>query len=141
MTPNPDTFSDEELEAMCRAHDAEDAAQKGEPSPWDLPVETAEDHAALMIFRCERLAAMRCAVDAIYTAATRDFASQLSTKKAEIERLRKALEPFAEQYRLAGGDLTTVERLAACRANVFTDDFRRAAEALRPSRPHAGDEP
>ena len=29
-------ISEEILEVMCRAHDEEDAAQRGEPSPWFL---------------------------------------------------------------------------------------------------------
>lgn len=54
--------SDETLERMARAHDQEDAAQRGEPTPWnttDVAEEGDEE------FRKDRLAAMRAAVEAL----------------------------------------------------------------------------
>jgi len=49
----PVPFTDELLEQMARAHDREEAAQKGEPDPWadDFPDE----------MKSERIAAMRAA--------------------------------------------------------------------------------
>ena len=54
-------FSDEQVEAMCRAHDLEDAAQKGEPSPWRDYNPADDDNE----FRMERMCAMRCALEAL----------------------------------------------------------------------------
>lgn len=48
--------------AMCRAHDREAAAQKGEPSPWDLE-EARSDHDWMQ----ERYFAMREAFDVAKT--------------------------------------------------------------------------
>jgi len=53
--------TDAEVEAMCRAHDREDAAQMGEPSPWDI----AKDGVDWDDFRTSRLAAMRAALSTI----------------------------------------------------------------------------
>lgn len=50
------------LEAMARAHDQEDAAQRGEPSPWNFQGADSIDEEA---FRDERLSAMREAVSAL----------------------------------------------------------------------------
>ena len=70
-------ISDEILEVMCRAHDEEDAAQRGEPSPWFLDDDDAlADHGSIFgdtvqriegyeAFRAERVAAMRCAIAAV----------------------------------------------------------------------------
>jgi hypothetical protein len=63
------------------------------------------------------------------------FASQLSAKAAEIERLTKALEPFAEE----GARLAHVHRHhpepddfhPVSGSLLKWGDFRRAAEALR----------
>lgn len=50
------------VEAMARAHDKEDAAQRGEPSPWDFKGAEEGDDAA---FRDERIASMRQALTAM----------------------------------------------------------------------------
>jgi hypothetical protein len=50
------------LESMAKAADQEDAAQRGEPSPWRFQGSDEADDAA---FRAERLAAMREAWKAI----------------------------------------------------------------------------
>lgn len=49
------------IEEMCRGHDAEDAAQKGEPSPWRPDLGAYQDHE----WRAERRAAMLCALQAV----------------------------------------------------------------------------
>lgn len=49
------------IEEMCRAHDLEDAAQKGEPSPWNIGLDD-EDFPS---FRRERISAMRCALKSV----------------------------------------------------------------------------
>lgn len=57
------SISDADLERMCRAHDREDSAQRGEPSLWDMQAdEFVGDWAE---WREERLAAMRSAVEAL----------------------------------------------------------------------------
>lgn len=56
-------IDDETLELMARAHDEEEAAQKGEPSPWRADLCTGPDFPE---FRAERLAAMRCAAEALF---------------------------------------------------------------------------
>ncbi len=52
----------DELEIMCRAHDAEDAARKGEPSPWDFVEQDGKVDAEWV---SERLCSMRMAVNAL----------------------------------------------------------------------------
>lgn len=54
-----------EVEAMCRAHDAEDAAQKGEPSPWRDDFVQQAGKKAQKEFRDERIASMREALKAV----------------------------------------------------------------------------
>jgi hypothetical protein len=49
------------LEAMAKAHDQEESAQRGEPSPWSLDNEAADFES----FRSDRLAAIREAWKAI----------------------------------------------------------------------------
>jgi hypothetical protein len=56
----PDDF----LEHVARAHDQEESAQRGEPSPWTFKGADAGDDAT---FRSERLAAMREALKAAVT--------------------------------------------------------------------------
>ena len=51
---------DEQIIAMCKAHDKEQAAQMGEPSPWDNVEEDPD-------WEMDRIAAMRCAVEAVPT--------------------------------------------------------------------------
>lgn len=51
-------ISDEAVEAAARAHDAEDAAQRGEPDPWDLEGDDFNE------FRADRMSAMRAALEA-----------------------------------------------------------------------------
>lgn len=70
-------MTEEQLELMCRAHDEEDAAQRGEQSPWFLDDDDAlADHGSIFgdtvqgvegyeAFRSERIAAMQCAVAAL----------------------------------------------------------------------------
>lgn len=57
------------LEDMAAAHDAEESAQKGEPSPWrtDLKRDFIREHGlpAWNDWRDERIAAMRAAVEAL----------------------------------------------------------------------------
>ncbi len=53
--------SPEVLEVMAMAHDAEEAAQKGEPSPWRPDLGADQDHE----WRAERRAAMLCALQAV----------------------------------------------------------------------------
>jgi len=52
-------LDDETLVAMCKAHDTEEAAQRGEPSPWDDYDPATDDNE----FRMCRIVAMRCAVE------------------------------------------------------------------------------
>lgn len=59
MTPEAER---ELLIAMCKAHDREDAAQTGEPSPWDLPNDDATIEA---IWVESRVDAMREALAAL----------------------------------------------------------------------------
>lgn len=47
------------LEKMARAHDAEDAAQRGEPDPWSIEGDDFEE------FRAGRIEAMRAALQAL----------------------------------------------------------------------------
>ena len=51
----------EVLELMAQAHDQEDAAQKGEPSPWRPDLGADQDHE----WRAERRDAMLCALKAV----------------------------------------------------------------------------
>lgn len=53
--------STEVLEAMAQAHDAEDAAQRGEPSPWREDLGADQDPE----WRAERRTAMLCALQAV----------------------------------------------------------------------------
>lgn len=54
--------SDETVEQMARAYDREEASHCGEPSPWDdLDLTDPRD----LIWRNERIAAMRCAADVL----------------------------------------------------------------------------
>jgi hypothetical protein len=46
---------------MCRAHDAEDSAQRGEPNPWEIYTD-ADDFEG---FKADRIAAMRAALQAL----------------------------------------------------------------------------
>lgn len=59
--------TDEQLEAMCVAHDAEESAQMGEPSLWDIQKrgEFAGNEDDWAVFRTDRLAAMKSAVEAL----------------------------------------------------------------------------
>lgn len=59
--------SDETLEAMARAHDEEESAQKGEPSLWAIQDrgDWQGDDGDWAEFRSERLTAMRCALKAV----------------------------------------------------------------------------
>lgn len=66
MSALPLQLRDKVLEAMARAHDQEEAAQKGEPSPWEVDEITRD--AGFEEFRQERLAAMRCAYEALLKA-------------------------------------------------------------------------
>ena len=52
--------SDAELEAMARAHDKEEAAQMGEPSPWDIHAADLDPE-----WVDGRRVAMRCALTAL----------------------------------------------------------------------------
>lgn len=54
-------FDEAMIEEMCRGHDREDAAQKGEPSPWEIAVDGDDFHS----FRKERIVAMREALKAV----------------------------------------------------------------------------
>ncbi|MFA6043597.1 MAG: hypothetical protein WC718_01315 [Phycisphaerales bacterium] len=60
-------WSDETLEAMCRAHDDEDAAMMGEPSLWAIRDRGDFDgsDAEWETYRSDRLAAMRAAVSVL----------------------------------------------------------------------------
>jgi hypothetical protein len=58
--PGPE-LSDERVEAMCRAHDVEDAAQRGEPSPWEGYDPRSDNNE----FRITRMIAMRCALSVL----------------------------------------------------------------------------
>lgn len=51
-------ISDKAVEAAARAHDAEDAAQRGEPDPWSIEGEDFKE------FRASRIVAMRAALQA-----------------------------------------------------------------------------
>lgn len=51
-------ISDEAVEAAARAHDAEDAAQRGEPDPWDMEGDDFNE------FRADRMSAIRAALEA-----------------------------------------------------------------------------
>lgn len=69
MTPTntlPDLsgLSDAQIEAICRAHDREDSAQRGEPSPW-FHQDCEGDCADCQEFRRDRLAAMRIGLAAL----------------------------------------------------------------------------
>jgi hypothetical protein len=56
--------TNDQLYAMCRAHDAEDSAQRGEPNLWDMrPEEFVGD---MMEWGEERRVAMLCAVEAVF---------------------------------------------------------------------------
>lgn len=62
-------LSDEVVEAGARAHDEEDAAQRGEPSPWThYNCSNGEESAATcpdcLEFRRERMASMNAALTA-----------------------------------------------------------------------------
>lgn len=63
--PRHNTITDAQLELMCRAHDAEDAAQCGEPSPWEKTLFDPITGIEYTDFRGDRIAAMRCAVEAL----------------------------------------------------------------------------
>ena len=51
-------LTDADLETICRAHDLEDSAQRGEPSPW-LHYDCDGDCDDCQQFRSDRLTAMR----------------------------------------------------------------------------------
>lgn len=57
---------DSVLEAMCRAHDAEDSSHMGEPSLWVVRErgDFSGSEQDWEEWRAERLAAMRCALQA-----------------------------------------------------------------------------
>ena len=57
--------SDEDLERAARAYDREDAAQRGEPSPWDVHDCPTQDCPECAEFKSERLACLRAALDAL----------------------------------------------------------------------------
>ncbi len=65
------TLGEADLEFMCRAHDQEEAAQKGEPSPWDILTEVGTYEGDLAAagefeqFRKDRIATMRAALKAV----------------------------------------------------------------------------
>ena len=72
-TGEPVAWTDEQVEAAARAHDEEDAAQKGEPSPWthfncSTGAEFEWDCPDCRSFRFERLAAMRKGLEALAAA-------------------------------------------------------------------------
>lgn len=52
------TYTEEQIERIARTVDAEDAAQSGEPSPWDVPGDDLAD------FRVRRIAAFRAGLEA-----------------------------------------------------------------------------
>jgi hypothetical protein len=65
----PVGWGDETLEAMCRAHDAEESAQMGEPSLWVIHDRGDADgtdwtgtEEGWETYRTDRIAAMRAAV-------------------------------------------------------------------------------
>lgn len=70
-------WTDAVVEAVARAHDEEDAAQRGEPSPWihyncSSGAESAADCPDCRAFKAERLAAMRCGLAALAPASPAD---------------------------------------------------------------------
>ena len=72
-TGEPVAWTDEQVERAARAHDEEDAAQKGEPSPWthfncSTGAEFEGDCPDCRSFRFERLAAMRKGLEALAAA-------------------------------------------------------------------------
>lgn len=78
LTPDPlpgGEGSDALLEAMCRAHDQEEAAQRGEPSPWRDEGDDFET------FRADRIAAMRAAWSAMIEAAPQGDGAVLGEKR------------------------------------------------------------
>ena len=75
---------DDILELMARAHDAEESAQRGEPSPWRNDIAGADPD-----FHDERIAAMRCAVAALTRAGLRVVPAEPSD--ADVERVARAL--------------------------------------------------
>ena len=56
------SITDEQCEAFARAHDRENAAQIGMPSPWDVPYIDPQQEAE---WRAERLAAVRAGLEAV----------------------------------------------------------------------------
>ena len=71
--PAASDCTDEQIIAACKAHDREDSAQRGEPSPWD----EIDPESALFAKQwiAERMASMRAALAAIAAAPTKGGAS------------------------------------------------------------------
>lgn len=67
-------ISGKAVEAAARAHDAEDAAQRGEPDPWSIEGDDFTE------FRSDRIASMRAALSAALPV-------MLEGKREEIARL------------------------------------------------------
>lgn len=62
-SPGEREITDDILEQMARAHDAEESAQRGEPSPWRDDIAGNDPE-----FRSERIFAMREAVKVLFAA-------------------------------------------------------------------------
>lgn len=96
--PTPEVGEDV-LEAMCRAHDAEQAAQMGEPSPWPDAVQWLDEEPKAYpaddeTFRKDRLAAMRAALNA----------SGLLTRIAEQNELIRSQAAEVERWKQIATD-------------------------------------
>jgi len=108
------TLSDTQVEAMCRAHDAEEAAQRGEPSPWDNYDPRSDENE----FRICRMVCMRTALEVLA-----DEIDRLTRLVAEGE---EALGPSSVEP-IGGYDDRVVVTLTSGK-RVTAGDFRRAAE-------------
>lgn len=95
---HPAPLSDAMVEQMARAHDAEDAAQRGEPSPWDIP---GDDFG---IFRLDRIAAMRAAAVCLPLRTKAGFERAMAELQENMSHKDRAT--FWELWRLYPGVFT-----------------------------------